>query len=68
LDEREGNWEARSKEKGGYVKPEDIPKKVLFDFIKLGETTGASKKGQSKVTKYHMFWTFLGWFVPSQHG
>ena len=28
-------------EKGFYNKPEDIPKKLLFAFIELGETSSA---------------------------
>jgi NTP pyrophosphatase (non-canonical NTP hydrolase) len=33
-------------EKGFYNKPEDIPKKLLFAFIELGEASDAWKKGQ----------------------
>ena len=32
--------------KGFYNKPEDIPKKLLFAFIELGEASDAWKKGQ----------------------
>jgi NTP pyrophosphatase (non-canonical NTP hydrolase) len=32
-------------EKGFYNKPEDIPKKLLFAFIELGEASDAWKKG-----------------------
>jgi len=36
-------------EKGFYNKLEDIPKKLLFAFIELGEASDAWKKGQSEV-------------------
>ena len=32
-------------EKGFYNKPEDIPKKLLFAFIELGEASDSWKKG-----------------------
>lgn len=35
-------------EKGFYNKPEDIPKKLLFGFIELGEASDAWKKGESQ--------------------
>ena len=35
-------------EKGFYNKPEDIPKKLLFAFIELGEASDAWKKGLSE--------------------
>jgi len=35
-------------EKGFYNKPEDIPKKLLFAFIELGEASDAWKKGKSQ--------------------
>ena len=35
-------------EKGFYNKLEDIPKKLLFAFIELGEASDAWKKGQSE--------------------
>jgi NTP pyrophosphatase (non-canonical NTP hydrolase) len=35
-------------EKGFYNKPEDIPKKLLFAFIELGEASDAWKKGKNK--------------------
>jgi NTP pyrophosphatase (non-canonical NTP hydrolase) len=35
-------------EKGFYNKPEDIPKKLLFAFIELGEASDAWKKGRSE--------------------
>jgi len=34
--------------KGFYNKPEDIPKKLLFAFIELGEVSDAWKKGLSE--------------------
>ena len=34
--------------KGFYNKPEDIPKKLLFAFIELGEASDAWKKGSSE--------------------
>ncbi len=35
-------------EKGFYNKPEDIPKKLLFAFIELGEASDAWKKGKNQ--------------------
>ncbi len=35
-------------DKGFYNKPEDVPKKLLFAFIELGEASDAWKKGQSQ--------------------
>ncbi len=35
-------------EKGFYNKPEDIPKKLLFAFIELGEASDAWKKGKDE--------------------
>lgn len=32
----------------GFYKPEDIPKKLLFAFIELGEASDAWKKGKSQ--------------------
>ncbi len=40
--------EALVLEKGFYNKPEDIPKKLLFAFIELGEASDAWKKGASE--------------------
>ncbi len=39
--------------KGFYNKPEDIPKKLLFAFIELGEASDAWKKGlpQEKIAE-----------------
>jgi NTP pyrophosphatase (non-canonical NTP hydrolase) len=34
--------------KGFYNKPEDIPKKLLFAFIELGEASDAWKKGETE--------------------
>ena len=34
--------------KGFYNKPEDIPKKLLFAFIELGEASDAWKKGEKQ--------------------
>src|SRR5512136_1847912 len=34
--------------KGFYNKPEDIPKKLLFAFIELGEASDAWKKGEAE--------------------
>ena len=34
--------------KGFYNSPEDIPKKLLFAFIELGEASDAWKKGQNQ--------------------
>ena len=36
-------------EKGFYNKPEDIPKKLLFAFIELGEASDSWKKGAPEV-------------------
>jgi NTP pyrophosphatase (non-canonical NTP hydrolase) len=35
-------------EKGFYNQPEDIPKKLLFAFIELGEASDAWKKGKNQ--------------------
>lgn len=35
-------------EKGFYNRPEDIPKKLLFAFIELGEASDAWKKGDGE--------------------
>jgi NTP pyrophosphatase (non-canonical NTP hydrolase) len=40
--------EALVLEKGFYNKREDIPKKLLFAFIELGEGSDAWKKGESE--------------------
>jgi len=36
-------------EKGFYNKPEDIPKKLLFAFIELGEASDSWKKGAAEI-------------------
>src|SRR3990170_8242834 len=45
LEEMKREIEALVIEKGFYNKPEDIPKKLLFAFIELGEASDAWKKG-----------------------
>jgi NTP pyrophosphatase (non-canonical NTP hydrolase) len=35
-------------EKGFYNKPKDIPKKLLFAFVELGEASDAWKKGKKE--------------------
>ncbi len=35
-------------DKGFYNEPEDVPKKLLFAFIELGEASDAWKKGESQ--------------------
>ena len=35
-------------QKGFYNKPEDIPKKLLFAFIELGEASDTWKKGETE--------------------
>ncbi len=46
LEEMKKAIESLVLEKGFYNKPEDIPKKLLFAFIELGEASDAWKKGQ----------------------
>lgn len=46
LEEMKKEIEALVIAKGFYNKPEDIPKKLLFAFIELGEASDAWKKGQ----------------------
>ena len=48
LEEMKKEIEKLVKEKGFYNKPEDIPKKLLFAFIELGEASDAWKKGESQ--------------------
>ena len=48
LEEMKKEIEALVLEKGFYNKPEDIPKKLLFAFIELGEASDAWKKGESQ--------------------
>lgn len=45
LEEMKKDIEALVLAKGFYNKPEDIPKKLLFAFIELGEASDAWKKG-----------------------
>ncbi|MGA2680619.1 MAG: hypothetical protein ABSF44_02335 [Candidatus Bathyarchaeia archaeon] len=45
LEEMKNQIEALVIAKGFYNKPEDIPKKLLFAFIELGEASDAWKKG-----------------------
>ena len=47
LEEMKNEIEKLVLEKGFYNKPIDIPKKLLFAFIELGEASDAWKKGQS---------------------
>lgn len=35
-------------DKGFYNKPEDVPKKLLFAFVELGEASDAWKKGEDE--------------------
>jgi len=48
LEEMKNEIEALVLEKGFYNKPEDIPKKLLFAFIELGEASDAWKKGKNE--------------------
>lgn len=48
LEEMKTEIEKLVLEKGFYNKPEDIPKKLLFAFIELGEASDAWKKGRSQ--------------------
>ncbi|MCL2134741.1 MAG: hypothetical protein FWH37_04200 [Candidatus Bathyarchaeota archaeon] len=48
LEEMKKEIEALVIAKGFYNKPEDIPKKLLFAFIELGEASDAWKKGTSE--------------------
>ena len=45
LEEMKKEIESLVVTKGFYNKPEDIPKKLLFAFIELGEASDAWKKG-----------------------
>ena len=45
LEEMKNQIESLVVTKGFYNKPEDIPKKLLFAFIELGEASDAWKKG-----------------------
>ncbi|MFX1363194.1 MAG: hypothetical protein ACFE7A_07050 [Promethearchaeota archaeon] len=46
LEEMKKEIEELVLEKGFYNRPEDIPKKLLFAFIELGEASDAWKKGK----------------------
>lgn len=48
LEEMKREIETLVLEKGFYNKPEDIPKKLLFAFIELGEAGDTWKKGRSE--------------------
>ena len=48
LEEMKREIEALVLEKSFYNKPEDIPRKLLFAFIELGEASDAWKKGGSE--------------------
>jgi NTP pyrophosphatase (non-canonical NTP hydrolase) len=48
LEEMKSEIEKLVMKKGFYNKPEDIPKKLLFAFIELGEASDAWKKGESE--------------------
>ena len=48
LEEMKREIESLVIEKGFYNKPEDIPKKLLFAFIELGEASDSWKKGESQ--------------------
>ena len=48
LEEMKKEIEKLVLEKGFYNKPEDVPKKLLFAFIELGEASDAWKKGESQ--------------------
>lgn len=48
LEEMKKEIENLVSEKGFYNKPEDVPKKLLFAFIELGEASDSWKKGRSE--------------------
>ena len=48
LEEMKKEIDSLVREKGFYNKPEDIPKKLLFAFIELGEASDAWKKGEQE--------------------
>ena len=48
LEEMKGEIKNLVLEKGFYNKPADIPKKLLFAFIELGEASDKWKKGESE--------------------
>lgn len=53
LEEMKREIEELVLEKGFYNRPEDIPKKLLFAFVELGEASDAWKKGkpESKIAE-----------------
>ena len=48
LEEMKREIEILVLQKGFYNKPEDIPKKLLFAFIELGEASDTWKKGETE--------------------
>jgi NTP pyrophosphatase (non-canonical NTP hydrolase) len=48
LEEMKKEIEKLVVQKGFYNRPEDIPKKLLFAFIELGEASDSWKKGESQ--------------------
>lgn len=48
LEEMKREIESLVVKKGFYNKPEDIPKKLLFAFIELGEASDSWKKGEAE--------------------
>ena len=48
LEEMKAEIEKLVVAKGFYKKPEDIPKKLLFAFIELGEASDGWKKGEAE--------------------
>ena len=48
LEEMKKEIEKLVLEKGFYNQPEDIPKKLLYAFIELGEASDAWKKGRTQ--------------------
>lgn len=48
LEEMKKEIESLVIQKGFYNKPDDIPKKLLFAFIELGEASDAWKKGENE--------------------
>ena len=48
LEEMKKEIEILVLQKGFYNKPEDVPKKLLFAFIELGEASDAWKKGEDE--------------------
>jgi NTP pyrophosphatase (non-canonical NTP hydrolase) len=48
LEEMKKEIQTLVSKKGFYNRPEDVPKKLLFAFIELGEASDAWKKGESE--------------------